>query len=131
MRMAWLAAAAACCAATSTGWAQDGAGRFALLPFENTGSYGQDKEVFEALEVGLPAMLARAIDRHPVAEAVEGQRLDRAMRAANLGPVPAGGRRRRGPDGQGDRCPLRGHGQLRGLLWEIPGECASGGCADG
>ncbi len=85
MRMAWLAAAAVLCG-TSTGWAQDGAGRFALLPFENTGSYGQDKEVFEALQVGLPAMLARAIGRHPGAEAVEGQRLDRAMRAANLGP---------------------------------------------
>ena len=85
MRMACLAAAAVLCGA-SPGWAQDDAGRFALLPFENTGSYGQDKEVFEGLELGLPAMLARAIDRHPAAAAVEGQRVDRAMRAANLGP---------------------------------------------
>ena len=84
--MALLAATAVALGGTSSARAQDGAGRFALLPFENTGSYGQDKEVFEALELGLPAMLARAMDRHPVAKAVESQRLDRAMGAANLGP---------------------------------------------
>ena len=37
--------------------AQNAPPAIAVLPFENTGSYGQDKENFEALEVGLPAIL--------------------------------------------------------------------------
>ena len=39
--------------------AQSG-GRFAVLPFEDTGSYGQDKEVFDGLELGLSDMLGRS-----------------------------------------------------------------------
>ena len=45
--------------------AQGGGVRFAVLPFENTGSYGQDREVFEGLELAFPALLASALDRHP------------------------------------------------------------------
>jgi hypothetical protein len=37
--------------------AQGATVRFVFLPFENTGSYGQDKEVFEGLELALPALL--------------------------------------------------------------------------
>jgi TolB-like protein len=66
--------------------AQDGSARFAILPFENIGSYGQDKEVFEALELGLPALLGRAIDRHPGAEVVQRAQLEDAMQALKLGP---------------------------------------------
>ena len=65
--------------------AQGGSVRFAVLPFENTGSYGQDKEVFEALELGLAAMIARAIDGHPGADVVPRARLDEAMRKLDLG----------------------------------------------
>ena len=54
--------------------AQGATSAIAVLPFENTGSYGQDKEVFEALELGLPAMLASALDRHPDAAACAGKR---------------------------------------------------------
>ena len=67
--------------------AQGGNPRFAVLTFENTGSYGQDKEVFEALELGLPAMIARAIDRHPGADVVQQAQLGEAMRKLDLGPT--------------------------------------------
>src|ERR671910_2786455 len=67
--------------------AQDGSVRFAVLPFENTGSYGQDKEVFEALELGLAAVIARAIDGHPGADVVQRARLDEVMRKLDLGPA--------------------------------------------
>jgi TolB-like protein len=66
--------------------AQSGNVRFAVLPFENTGSYGQDKEVFEALELGLAAIIARAIDGHPGADVVQRARLDEVMRKLDLGP---------------------------------------------
>jgi TolB-like protein len=66
--------------------AQGGNARFAVLGFENTGSYGQDKEVFEALELGLAAMLARAIDRHPGADIVQQAQLSVALRKLDLGP---------------------------------------------
>jgi TolB-like protein len=65
--------------------AQGGA-TFAVLPFENTGSYGQDREVFEGLELGFPALLASALDRHPAADAVRRAPLLEAMRKQGLGP---------------------------------------------
>lgn len=58
---------------------------FALLPFENSGSYGQDKEVFEALELGLPAMLRRALGRHPGAGVAERARVSQAVEGLGLG----------------------------------------------
>jgi TolB-like protein len=67
--------------------AQGGNVRFAVLPFENTGSYGQDKEVFEALELGLAAMIARAIDGHPGAVVVQGAQLDELAGKLDLGPA--------------------------------------------
>lgn len=59
---------------------------FALLPFENSGSYGQDKEVFEALELGLPAMVARALERQPGAAVADQARVSRALAGLGLGP---------------------------------------------
>jgi TolB-like protein len=66
--------------------AQESTARFAVLPLENTGSYGQDKEVFEALELGLAGMLARAIDRHPRADVVSRSELSEAIRTLAPGP---------------------------------------------
>lgn len=66
--------------------AAQAAGTFAVLPFENTGSYGQDREVFEGLELGFPALLATALDHHPAAEAVPRPALLGAMRKQGLGP---------------------------------------------
>lgn len=67
--------------------AQGGNARFAVLTFENTGSYGQDKEVFEALELGLAAMIARALDRHPGADVVQPAQLAEVMRKLDLAPA--------------------------------------------
>lgn len=60
--------------------AQAGTARFAVLPFENTGSYGQDKEVFDGLELALPALIAAALDRHPAADVVERAALAEVIR---------------------------------------------------
>ena len=59
---------------------------FAVLPFENSGSYGQDREVFEALELGIPVLLARALDRHATADVAEQPRVLRALAGLGLGP---------------------------------------------
>ncbi|CAN5838680.1 hypothetical protein BH24GEM1_BH24GEM1_21850 [soil metagenome] len=77
---------AALCAAQPV-VAQGATPRFAVVAFENTGSYGQDKEVFEALEIGLAAMLTRSIDRHPGADVVQRAGLLEAMRKLDLGPA--------------------------------------------
>jgi TolB-like protein len=45
--------------------AQDARPVVAVLPFENGGSYGQDREAFEALQLGLQAMLISELARHP------------------------------------------------------------------
>lgn len=66
--------------------AAQGGTTFAVLPFEDTGSYGQDREVFEGLELGFPTLLASALDRHPAADAVARAALLEAMRKQNLGP---------------------------------------------
>ena len=56
----------------------------AILPFDDRGSYGQDKEVFRALALGIPATLVselsghselRLVDRNQVAQALQGQGL--------------------------------------------------------
>lgn len=66
--------------------AQAGGTRFAVLPFENTGSYGQDREVFDGMELGLPVLLASALDRHPAGDVVPRAALLEAMRKLDLGP---------------------------------------------
>jgi hypothetical protein len=37
----------------------------AILPFEDGGSYGQDKEVFRGLQLGIPATIASELGGHP------------------------------------------------------------------
>jgi TolB-like protein len=58
----------------------------AVLPFEDRGSYGQDKEVFRALEVGIPAALAAELSRHPRVRVADRGRIGQALKAQNLGP---------------------------------------------
>lgn len=57
----------------------------AVLPFENTGSYGQDKEAFEALEAGIPAILDATLAAHPTARVVERGRLRQTLDQQKLG----------------------------------------------
>ena len=59
---------------------------FAVLPFENSGSYGQDKEVFEALGLGLPAMLGRALAGHAGARVADPPKVSQALARFGLGP---------------------------------------------
>ena len=58
----------------------------AVLPFEDRGSYGQDKEVFRALELGIPATLAAELGRHPGCEWRIEAESAQTVQAENLGP---------------------------------------------
>ena len=84
--VSWLGSVFVVFAAAPSATAQGGGTVFAVLPFENTGSYGQDREVFEGLELAFPALLASALDRHPAAEAAPRAALLEAMRRHDLGP---------------------------------------------
>ena len=57
----------------------------ALLPFENTGSYGQDKENFDALEVGLPAVLASTLAAEPGVRVIDRAAVQAAMDRSQVG----------------------------------------------
>jgi len=65
--------------------AQDTRPGIAVLPFENGGSYGQDKENFEALERGIAGMLISELSRNPAARLVERENIQRLVDEQNLG----------------------------------------------
>jgi TolB-like protein len=58
----------------------------AVLPFEDRGSYGQDKEVFRALALGIPATLVSELGGHPTLRIVEPSRVTQAFQSQALGP---------------------------------------------
>jgi TolB-like protein len=60
----------------------------AVLPFEDRGSYGQDKELYRALRVGIPATLTSELRGHPELRLVDRSRVAQAVRSQNLGPNP-------------------------------------------
>ena len=66
--------------------AQSGPAVIAILPFEDRGSYGQDKEVFRALQLGIPATLAAELMRNPRVRVADPGRVSQAVQAQNLGP---------------------------------------------
>lgn len=66
--------------------AQTEAIAIAVLPFEDRGSYGQDKEIFRALELGISAALAVELGKHPRVRLADRDRVGRALKAENLGP---------------------------------------------
>jgi TolB-like protein len=57
----------------------------AILPFEDRGSYGQDKEIFRALRLGIPATIAGELSGHPGLRLADPQRVARALNSQNLG----------------------------------------------
>jgi TolB-like protein len=74
-------------AATALAWplqAQEARSGLAVLPFENTGSYGQDKEVFEALQLGIPAMLSSALAAHPGLRVADASRVRQELDAQHV-----------------------------------------------
>jgi TolB-like protein len=79
----WVVALLAASVATPL-QAQGGKATIAVLPFENGGSYGQDKENFDALEVGLAALLASTLAEHPEARVIDPRGIRDAMRRQQL-----------------------------------------------
>src|SRR5690348_18356976 len=79
----WIILGAAVVSTADLG-AQDARPTIAVLPFENSGSYGQDREAFDALEVGLPAILAATLAAHPAVTVVERGRLDQTLAQQKL-----------------------------------------------
>ncbi|HXG45957.1 MAG TPA: CsgG/HfaB family protein [Gemmatimonadales bacterium] len=65
--------------------AQDTRPGLAILPFEDGGSYGQDKENFEALKRGIPAMLASELSNNPNVRLVDREQIQRLLEEQNLG----------------------------------------------
>src|SRR3989442_2976514 len=57
----------------------------AVFPIGNRGSYGQDKENFEALQKGMAAMIISELAANPGARVVEREELQRLLEEQNLG----------------------------------------------
>jgi TolB-like protein len=67
---------------------QTGPAVIAVLPFEDRGSYGQDKEVFRALALGIPATLASELSGHSNLRLADRTRVAQALQSQGLGPKP-------------------------------------------
>lgn len=65
--------------------AQDTRPGIAVLPFENGGSYGQDKENFEALQKGIPGMLISELGQNPAARVVDRDNIQSLLGEQDLG----------------------------------------------
>jgi len=64
--------------------AQDTRPGIAVLPFTNGGSYGKDKEDFQALEKGLAGMLISELAQNPGARLVERDAIQKILDEQNL-----------------------------------------------
>ncbi|HZB28373.1 MAG TPA: hypothetical protein VE282_07405 [Gemmatimonadales bacterium] len=58
----------------------------AILPFEDRGSYGQEKEVFRALRLGIPATIASDLRGHPELRLVDPNRVARLLDTRKASP---------------------------------------------
>jgi TolB-like protein len=58
----------------------------AVLPFEDRGSYGQDKEVFRGLALGIPATLVSELSGHSELQLADRNRVAQALQGLALGP---------------------------------------------
>jgi TolB-like protein len=74
--------------ATAPATAQTRSIVIAVLPFEDRGSYGQDKEVFRALAVGIPATLSSELSGHSELRLADRSQVIQALQGQNLGPNP-------------------------------------------
>jgi TolB-like protein len=66
--------------------AQAGPVVIAILPFEDRGSFGQDKEVSRALELGIPATIAGELSRRPELRLAHPSRVTSALNAHKIVP---------------------------------------------
>ncbi len=90
--------------------AQDTRPGIAVLPFENGGSYGQDKENFEALQKGIPGMLISELGQNPAARVVERDNIQKLLGEQDLG-----------KDGRVDAATAAKIGKLVGAKYMITG----------
>lgn len=67
-----------------TGAAEAQESTVVVLPFANGGSFGQDRENFEALQLAIPAMVASELARHPDLRLLEGAAATEALRSQDL-----------------------------------------------
>src|SRR5438093_10329843 len=67
------------------GRGQDTRPGIAVLPFDNSGSYGQDKENFDALQKGIAGMLISELAANPAARVVERTEIQKLLEEQNLG----------------------------------------------
>jgi TolB-like protein len=58
---------------------------FAILPFKDGGSYGQNEQIFRALELGIPALLASQLAASPALQVVDHTRIRTLLASADLG----------------------------------------------
>lgn len=56
----------------------------AVMPFDNGGSYGQDKENFDALQKGIAGMLISELGQNPAARVVERENIQHLLDEQNL-----------------------------------------------
>jgi TolB-like protein len=64
---------------------QDGRPGIAVLPFDNSGSYGQDRENFDALQKGIAGMLISELAANPAARVVEREEIEKLLAEQSLG----------------------------------------------
>ena len=64
---------------------QDTRPGIAVMPFDNGGSYGQDKENFDALQKGIAGMLISELALNPALRVVEREDVQRLLDEQNLG----------------------------------------------
>src|SRR5213595_4370358 len=67
------------------GRGQDTRPGIAVLPFDNSGSYGQDKENFDALQKGIAGMLISELAANPAARVVERDEIEKLLAEQGLG----------------------------------------------
>ena len=109
-RRALLALSLATVAALSPLAGQDTRPGIAVLPFENGGSYGQDKENFEALQKGIQDMLISELSRNPAARVVDRDGIESMLAEQNLA-----------KDGRVDAATAARIGKLVGARYMIMG----------
>lgn len=85
MRSRWMIALLAVALAGGQARGQDTRPGIAVFPFANGGSYGQEKENFDALERGMAAMLISELAANPAARIVEREQIQKLLDEQNLG----------------------------------------------
>src|SRR2546425_12579509 len=64
---------------------QDARPGLAVIPFDNGGSYGQDKENFDALQKGIAGMLISELAANPAVRVVDREEIQKLIEEQNLG----------------------------------------------